>query len=79
MNTESNVAGESHSPQDPFLQTSFLFIPLCNGFNSNYSKIFFLRVLVPAAYSEINMCWNLAPTVAVESLFKGLFILSRMW
>lgn len=65
MSTESNVTEESQGTQDLFLQKNFLFILLCNGFNSNFRKIFFLHALFTAANYEINVYWNLAPTVAV--------------
>lgn len=39
----------------------------------------FQHVLVTGANSQINIYWNLVSTVAVESLFKGLFILNRMF
>lgn len=73
-----NVAEGSQGPQDSFLQTSFLFIPLWNGFPSNLRKTFCLHVFLTAANSEINVYWNIAPTVAVERLFQGLFVWSGM-
>ena len=38
----------------------------------------FQHVLVTGANSQINIYWNLVSSVAVESLFKGLFILNRL-
>ena len=73
MNTESNMTEGSQGPQDSFLQTNFLFIPLFNGFKYNLRKTFCLHLT--AANSEIHVYWNITPQwLWKDSIYFKIFI-----